>query len=37
MTQPRDYPFDKRVSELAPEDLEALKRVHEGWYVEYKE
>ncbi len=37
MTQPRDIPFDKRVSDLEPEDLEGLTQVHEGWYVEYKE
>ena len=37
MAQPRDYPFDTHVVDLAPEDLEALTRVHEGWYVEYKE
>ena len=29
-------PFDKRTEELSSEDLEVLKTVHEGWYVEYK-
>ena len=29
-------PFDKSIAELEPADLEALKNVNEGWYVEYK-
>ena len=29
-------PFDKRLSELQANDLLVLKRVHEGWYVDYK-
>ena len=37
MVQPREYPFDRRAGDLVPEDLEALKQVHEGWYVEYKQ
>ena len=37
MTQPRDFPFDVRVTDLIPDDLAALHQVHEGWYVEYKE
>ena len=37
MSQPRDFPFDIRASDIIPEDLAALNQVHEGWYVEYKE
>lgn len=29
-------PFSKPINELQPADLEALKNVNEGWYVEYK-
>ena len=35
MVQPYS-PFDKDIDDLRPEDLEVLKRVNEGWYVEYK-
>lgn len=32
-----DYtPFDKSFSELQANDLLVLKKVHEGWYVDYK-
>ena len=37
MVEPRGYPFDKEVADLFAEDLEGLRQVHEGWYVEYKE
>ena len=37
MLEPRGYPFDKEVADLFAEDLEGLRQVHEGWYVEYKE
>ena len=30
-------PFDKDLPEITAEDLEGLKRIHEGWYVDYKE
>ncbi len=30
-------PFGKKISELEASDLEVLKEVHEGWYVDYKE
>lgn len=36
MVEPRGYPFDKDISDLLAEDLEGLRQVHEGWYVEYK-
>ena len=29
-------PFDKEIEDISPEDLETLRDVHEGWYVEYK-
>ena len=29
-------PFDKRMEELTPDDLEVLHAIREGWYVEYK-
>lgn len=29
-------PFDKSFFELQPNDLLVLKKVHEGWYVDYK-
>ena len=29
-------PFERRFSELQTNDLLALKKVHEGWYVDYK-
>ena len=32
----RYTPFDKRYDELSVSDLESLKEVREGWYVEYK-
>ena len=32
----RFTPFDKAYDELSAEDLESLKEVREGWYVEYK-
>ena len=35
MVQPYS-PFDKDIDDLLPEDLEILKTVNEGWYVEYK-
>jgi len=30
-------PFSKHINELVVDDLAALRTVHEGWYVEYKE
>lgn len=35
--QPNYSPFLKPLDELVIDDLVALKTVHEGWYVEYKE
>ncbi len=32
----RYTPFDKDLDELKPDDLVELRKVHEGWYVEYK-
>ena len=32
----RFTPFDKALDELSAEDLESLREVREGWYVEYK-
>jgi hypothetical protein len=32
----RFTPFDKAQDELSAEDLESLREVREGWYVEYK-
>ena len=29
-------PFDKRIEDLLPEDLDVLKDANEGWYIEYK-
>jgi len=29
-------PFDKKFADICSEDLENLKNVHEGWYVDYK-
>ena len=29
-------PFDKRIEDLSPGDLDVLKNVNEGWYIEYK-
>ena len=29
-------PFDKSIRDLQPPDLTILRKVHEGWYVEYK-
>ena len=34
--QERYSPFDKNLADVSPADLEALKGVAEGWYVEYK-
>ena len=30
-------PFAERLDDVSPEELDRLKGVHEGWYVEYKE
>ena len=30
-------PFADNLSDVSPEDLERLREVHEGWYVEYKQ
>ena len=32
----RYTPFDKDFNDILPSDLEGLREVHEGWYVEYK-
>ena len=32
----RYSPFDKAIRDLQPSDLTILRKVHEGWYVEYK-
>ena len=32
----RFTPFDKEQQELSAENLESLREVEEGWYVEYK-
>jgi len=38
MSLPETYnPFGKHLDELEAEDLETLRHVHEGWYVDYKE
>ena len=30
-------PFSENLGEVAPEDLQRLRNVHEGWYVDYKQ
>ena len=32
----RYAPFDKDIKDVDPSELQSLKEVHEGWYVEYK-
>ena len=34
--QPRYTPFEKPLAEILPDELATLRRVSEGWYVEYK-
>ena len=29
-------PFNKRIEDLLPDDLDVLKEANEGWYIEYK-
>ena len=33
----RYTPFEKNMRDITQDDLATLKKVHEGWYVEYKE
>ena len=35
-THARYTPFDKDLKDVRPAELQILKEVHEGWYVEYK-
>jgi hypothetical protein len=38
MSLPESYnPFQKQFDDIESDDLETLRNVHEGWYVDYKE